>query len=123
MGKTLLFSDWLQLIDIKGVTNQETCSTEICFIPITSIANVAVKLLALGSSGNTWFTGERAATFVKIGDRIEKIYEDIIKEPTRASDAVLRLQLLPKNNGCSVFVTGTTTEEIVWKGIVTIGSI
>ena len=113
----------MQLLDVKGITNQETVTTEIAFVPIEKIANVTAKILGIGSNGTTWFTGERAATFVKIDNKVEKIYEDIIKEPTRASEATLKLQLLPKNNGCSIVVTGTSTEEIIWKGIVSVGAI
>lgn len=122
-GKDAPFSSWLKFLDVKAITNQEGVSEEIAFVPIDSIANITVKVLGLGSNGNTWFTAERAATFVKLNGKIEKIYEDIIKEPARASDAILKLQMLPKTNGCSIVVTGTSNEEIIWKGIVTISEI
>lgn len=123
-GKDTPASKWLSVIDIDVITNQENSNKEIAIIPIDNIATVNVKLLGYSASGLKWFTGERSATFVKTINGIEKVQEDIIKEPSRTSAPnLLKVILSPTVSGCSVIVHGLPDEEVIWKGTISIGSI
>lgn len=123
-GKDAPLSKWLSIIDVDVTTNQETPNKEIAVIPIEKIASVDVKLLGYSASGLNWFTTQRAATFVRLTNgSLEKVQEDIIKEPARASSSSLKVVLTPNATGCSVIVFGTSEEEMIWKGSISIGSI
>jgi hypothetical protein len=122
-GKDTPTSKWLSVIDIDFTTNQENPNKEIAIIPVEKITSVDIKILGYGAGGLNWFTAQRAATFVNLAQGIEKIQEDVIKEPARTSSSDLKVTLTATTKGCSIVVFGSPNEEVTWKGTICIGAI